>query len=82
MLQRVQADRDVLSRFQNDVFTKFGARDADPESPDEQFWPCSLCHRNFSPFQAVRRHEAGALKIQRVSYLYLDNFRVYKSKHH
>ena len=50
----------------------FGASVAYPEAPNDHFWPCSCCHRSFTSFQAVRRHESGSHRIQHVANLYLD----------
>ena len=69
MLQRVQADTDVLVRFLNDVLTNVGAIVADPEEPDVDYWFCICCHRTLTSFQAVRRHESGSHKIQHVANL-------------
>ena len=70
-LQRIQADRETLDRFQTAVFRKFGNADVDEQGDHDKAWPCYFCHRTFDSFQAVRRHEAGTHKVQHIANLYL-----------
>ena len=70
-LQRIQADRETLDRFQTSVFRKFGNADVDEQGDRDKAWPCYFCHRTFDSFQAVRRHEAGTHKVQHIANLYL-----------
>ena len=70
VLQR-EADRDALARFQDSIFMDFGACASAPEVQTDNVWPWSYCHKSFASFQAVRRHESGAHKVQHVANLYL-----------
>ena len=72
-LQRIQADREALGRFQRTVFKQFGLDcETDEKIQEEEQWRCIHCGATFESFQAVRRHEAGAHKLKHIANRYLD----------
>ena len=74
VLQRIQADRTTLVRFQKSVFEDFGHKLDEAVDEGGEPWQCYYCHHRFATFQAVRRHEAGAHKAEHVANLYLTVF--------
>ena len=72
-LQRIQADKTTLVRFQKSVFENFGHKLDEAVDEGDEPWQCYYCHHRFATFQAVRRHEAGAHKVEHVANLYLTD---------